>query len=172
MQEAKYQKILRAGWHSLPDKVLRIIFLNFDVRTLIKKKVVCSKFKRICPNAIDAKSTTGTGKVFEKHNELKLTVRKYLGYHRSEEVLRIIFLNFDVCTLIKKKVVCSKFKRILCPNAIDAKSTTGTGKVFEKHNELKLTVRKYLGYHRSEDDFDLEDDLFDYDNDHDIYMYV
>jgi surface protein len=76
----------------LPEDLWLPILSHLDVKTLIEKKQVCRTWRHTCTEAIDAKRTPTTRKVFTTNKELCDAVKKYCGYnsqcdpHDAEEI--------------------------------------------------------------------------------------
>jgi surface protein len=69
----------------LPDDLLLPIVSHLDVKTLIEKKQVCRNWRHACTEAIDAKQTPATKKVFSTKEQLRQAVEKYCGYNKATD---------------------------------------------------------------------------------------
>jgi hypothetical protein len=67
-------------WIAFPKSSFDIAS-HWDVATLIEKKQVCQEWKEVCSDAIGAKRTETTQKVFSSNQELRLTLVKYCRYN-------------------------------------------------------------------------------------------
>jgi surface protein len=64
----------------LPNDMTFVVLTYFDVGQLVKNKRICRTWRRLCTQAIDAKRTKATRRIFQTNGELRYAAIRYAGY--------------------------------------------------------------------------------------------
>jgi surface protein len=69
----------------LPDELVLEALTHWDVRTLVVNKRVCHNWRQLCTQAIDAKRTNESRRIFQTNKELRRATKQYVGYYDNPD---------------------------------------------------------------------------------------
>jgi surface protein len=64
----------------LPDDIMFVVLTHLDVQQMVKNKRICRTWRRLCTQAIDAKLTDTTRRIFRTNGEIRFATIRYAGY--------------------------------------------------------------------------------------------